>query len=120
MPRTTSSAWDCVYELDPAVWGTNAMLRKPATSGVQFISLGSAPHCSRVMIRGRRVKASAAEGANGPPGPPTATGPTSPGPVLGPPAVPELLMNRTLTFPTTAPFGRFIENRRHRASPVQT
>ena len=48
------------------------------------------------------------------PEPPTATGPTSRGPVPGPPAVPELLMNRTRTFPTTAPFGTSIENRRHR------
>src|SRR6266508_2961065 len=72
------------------------------------------------MIRGRRVRASAADGANGPPRLPTATGPTSPGPVPGPPAVPELLMNKTRTFPTTAPFGRSNENRTHRASPVQT
>src|SRR6266545_3136304 len=72
------------------------------------------------MIRGRRVRASAADGANGPPRLPTATGPTSPGPVPGPPALPELLMNKTRTFPTTAPFGRSNENRTHRASPVQT
>ena len=37
MPRTTSSACEREYAFDPAVWWTNAFVRKDATSGVQFM-----------------------------------------------------------------------------------